>query len=253
MHSKLENFPSVNYTSLYESVDRRDFMEGQMKYFGIKRVNRYLTEKFINLHDIEITGHYIDTILHLGTIVSQLNLMRNWYNSCNEPYAIFCEDDISFESIHYWNFTWNEFIENLPSDWGCVQLMRIVSPWPEDAEQQLQIDLRPGRWWGSHSLMRREYVKGLLEKTCVGINKYHLEVWQDNIVLQPIIENVLFLMDVGNVYNIPFLIEDARFNTTFDSKSSDSHQCQVRSHRAILNQWKTKGSILNIKDIMTIR
>jgi hypothetical protein len=147
MHLKLENFPSVNYISLYESTDRRDFMECQMKYFGIKRVNRYLTERFINLHDIEITGYYTDTVLHLGTIVSQLNLMRNWYNSCNDPYAIFCEDDISFESINYWNFTWNEFVENLPNDWGCVQLMRIVSPWHDNAEQELQIDLRSGRWW----------------------------------------------------------------------------------------------------------
>ena len=252
MNQKLENFPSVNYTSLYESVDRRDFMEGQMKYFGIKRVNRYLTEKFINLRDIEITGYYIDEILHLGTIVSHLNLMRNWYNSCNEPYAIFCEDDISFESIHYWNFTWNEFIENLPSDWGCVQLMRMVSPWSDDANQQLQINLREGRWWGSHSLMKREFVKGLLEKTCMGFNKYRLEVWQNNMVLQPIIENVLFLMDVGKVYNIPFLIENARFNTTLDVKSSDSQQCQIWSHQAILNEWKTKGPALNIKDIMRI-
>jgi hypothetical protein len=253
MNSKLENFPSVNYTSLYESIDRRDFMESQMKYFGIKRVNSYLTERFINLYDIEITGYHIDQITHLGAIVSQLNLMRNWYNSCNEPYSIFCEDDISFESIHYWNFTWNEFIENLPKDWGCVQLMRMVSPWSEDAEQQLQIDLRPGRWWGSHSLMRREYVKRLLEKTCVGINKYHLEVWQNNTSLLPIIENVLFLMDVGKVYNIPFLIEDDRFNTTFNGKLFDAHRDQNNSHQKILNQWKTKGSILDIKDIMTIR
>jgi len=249
---KLQNFPSVNYTSLYESVARREYMQRQLKALGIKRSNVYMTERFSQLTDIKISGPYIDQYSsQLGTIVSHLNLMRNWYNSCNEPYAIFCEDDISFESVDYWNFTWDEFIEHLPKDWECVQLMRLISPWYEDSDQFVKIDLREGRWWGSHSLMSRGYVRKLLEKTCVGVSNYHLEIWEREHAIIPIIENLLF-MGVGKVYNIPLLIEDSNFNTTFENKNSGADSDQVRSHQGILNEWKTNGKLLNIKDIMSL-
>lgn len=249
---KLNNFPSVNYTSLYESVDRRVFMEGQMRYLGVKRSNVYLTERYVNLPDIKVTGLYIHQIPHqLGAIVSQLNLMRNWYNSCNEPYAIFCEDDISFESVNYWTFTWNEFMEHLPPDWECIQLMRMISPWYEGSESEIRIDLRPRRYWGSHSLMRREYVKKLLDKYCVGVNEYHIEVWEGEVGIAPIIENVLFL-GIGRVYNVPLLVEDLRFNTTFQTKKQNADDDQIRCHLGIMNEWRTKGHTLSIKEIMQV-
>ena len=249
---KLTNFPSVNYTSLYESVARRTFMEGQLRYLGVDRSNAYLTERFANLPDLKVTGLYIHQVPNqLGTIVSQINLMRNWYNSCNEPYAIFCEDDISFETVHYWNFTWDEFMANLPEDWECVQLMRMISPWNEHSPSEIKIDLRPGRWWGSHSLMRRAYVKKLLDKYCVGISEYNLEVWIGEQGIAPIIENLLF-MGIGKVYNIPLLIEDQRFNTTFSEKNVDADDDQVRSHKGILNEWKTKGHTLDIREITKV-
>ena len=249
---KVKNFPSVNYISLYESVDRQQYMEHQLNSIGIKRSNSYITERFDNLSDIEITGPFIHEITgQLGTIIAHLNLMRSWYNSCNEPYAIFCEDDISFESINYWNFTWNEFMENLPADWECVQLMRMVSPWNDYSDQILKIDLREGRWWGSHSLMRRSYVKQILEKTCIGINKYHFELWDGNVPLTPLIENLLFL-GVGKVYNIPLLVEDPRFNSTFENKHVESNNNQERSHRKVLNEWINTGHLLSINDIMSL-
>lgn len=249
---KLQNFPSVNYISLYESVDRQQYMENQLNALGIKRSNAYISERFDKLSDIKITGPCIHEVTaQFGTIIAHLNIMRNWYNSCNEPYAIFCEDDVSFESVNYWNFTWNEFMENLPSDWECVQLMRLVSPWHNDSEQYLKINLREGRWWGAHSLMRREYVKKILEKTCIGINEYHFEIWDNDILITPIIENLLF-MGVGKVYNIPLLIENLRFNTTFGNRLSDSAKNQERSHRTVLNKWNNTGNLLNIKDIMSL-
>jgi len=249
---KLLNFPSVNYTSLRESVNRRDYMQGQLKYLGIEKSSVYITDRFTELTDIKITGPLIHQISsQFGVTVSHLNLMRNWYNSCNEPYAVFCEDDISFESVNYWNFTWNDFMENLPKDWECVQLMRMVSPWYNDSHQLMKIDLRKGRWWGSNSLMSREYVRRLLEKTCKGFNEYHLEVWAGDHAIIPIIENLLFI-GIGNVYNIPLLIEDFKFGTIYKNKSAMADDDQMRSHIGILNEWKTKGHTLDIKDIMRL-
>lgn len=248
---KLQNFPSVNYISLYESVDRQQYMENQLNALGVKRTNAYISERFDKLSDIKITGPFVHEVTaQFGTIIAHLNIMRNWYNSCNEPYAIFCEDDVSFESVNYWNFTWNEFMKNLPNDWECVQLMRLISPWDDNAEQFVKIDLREGRWWGAHSLMRREYVKKILEKTCIGFDEYHCEIWEGDVPITPIVENLLFI-GVGKVYNIPLLIENLRFNTTFENRDYESVSNQERSHRSILNEWNNRGRLLTIKDIMS--
>jgi len=47
IEEKIKNFPSVNYTSLYESVDRRKFMQDQFDQYGITKTNVYLTNDLI--------------------------------------------------------------------------------------------------------------------------------------------------------------------------------------------------------------
>jgi len=241
---KTENFPSINCTSLRESADRRAFIEAQCLVYGINRANFYITDRFVDIDtNLEISGNYAYSVIpQAGTIISHINLLRNWYNSCNEPYAIFCEDDISLESIAYWNFTWTEFMDNLPADWECVHLMRIVSPFDGDTVR-LKVEPRCWWWWGAHGLMRRSYVKKILDHVCLSSNSYKLEMGD----LQPIIENMLFSGYLGTVYNFPMLVEHEKFNTTYPGKGNSlDHE---ESHKYVLNLWRTQGLTLSINDI----
>jgi hypothetical protein len=172
--------------------------------------------------------------------------MRNWYNSTNEEYAIFCEDDASFESIDYWSFTWNEFMQYLPKDWECIQLVRMISPFSPNSIDLSTINLRAGRWWGTHSLMRRSYVEKLLKKTCIGFNEYNLYVDE---IHTPWIENLLYL-NVGVLYNIPMIVESANFGTVYHAKETQANLSQQLSHQDILGVWRTQGPRLSIQQIM---
>jgi len=243
--NKLENFPSINCTSLRESTDRREFIESQSNLYNIKRTNFYITDRFDDIKDnVIISGIYSDSVWkQYGTIIAHLNLLRNWYNSCNEEYAVFCEDDISFESVNYWNFTWNEFIDNLPENWECVQLSRMESPFVGDSIR-LKVEQRSWHWWGAHSLMRRSYVKKILEKFCISYNEYRLEI-ED---LQPIIENILFYN--GVVYNFPMVVEHEKFDSTYiKDRDQGIVNSQRASHNCVLNLWRTQGINLSIQDI----
>lgn len=252
---KLTNFPSVNYTSLHESVARRKFMKDQFEYFGITKTSTYQTERYTEISkNVKFTGTGIKheyVILQLGTILSHLNLLRNWYVSTNEDYAIFCEDDISFESIRYWNFTWDEFIQNLPKNWECIQLTKVLSPYSPTSVSELQLKIQKGRWWGSHSLMKRSYVKKILDKTCIGYNEYRLDVIKGDIDYAPIIENLLFV-GLGEVYNFPMLIEANNLSTTFLYKPANSDESQVLSYQYILKEWQTCGKDLDIKSALSV-
>ena len=59
----------------------------------------------------------------IGCAVSHLKAIKKWYDETDESYAFFCEDDLSLETVEYWNFTWEEFVESIPEDADCVQLL----------------------------------------------------------------------------------------------------------------------------------
>jgi GR25 family glycosyltransferase involved in LPS biosynthesis len=260
---KLKNFPSVNYTSLYESTDRRKYMQGQFDHYGITKTNVYLTERFNKISSmINVTGSgslMKEVVIQMGTIISHLNLLRNWYVSTDEEYAIFCEDDVSFESIDHWNFTWDDFVQHLPADWNGVQLTKVQMPYcnPE-GESNLKIKLTRGRWWGAYSLFRRSYVKILLDRTCQGYNSYNLDsIDIYGVPYGPIIENLLYLQTAG-VYNFPMLVENANFGTTFENKvvitegADLANDSQYWSHRLVAEQWRLNGATLDFKDAMIV-
>ena len=260
---KLKNFPSVNYTSLYESTDRRKFMQDQFDHYGITKTNVYLTERFEKISNyVQVTGTGLvapEVHTQMGTIISHLNLLRNWYVSTNEEYAIFCEDDVSFESIDHWNFTWDDFVQHLPEGWNGVQLTKVQMPYCNPAgESNLQIKLTRGRWWGAYSLLRRSYVKILLDRTCQGYNSYNLDfidIYGDQ--YRPIIENLLYLQAPG-IYNFPMLVEHDKLGTTFENKvvitegAELANDSQYWSHRLVAEQWRLNGATLDFKDAMIV-
>ena len=260
---KLRNFPSVNYTSLYESVDRRAYMQNQFDHYGITKTNVYLTDRFDKISsmvNVTGTGRFMkEVVIQMGTVISHLNLLRNWYVSTDEEYAIFCEDDVSFESIDHWNFTWDDFVQHIPADWNGVQLTKVQMPYCNPTgEPNLAIKITRGRWWGAYSLFRRNYVKILLDRTCHGYNTYNLDlidIYGDQ--YGPIIENLLYLQS-GSIYNFPMLVENSNLGTTFENKNLISqgynlaNDSQYWSHRLVAEQWRTKGATLNLKDAMTL-
>jgi len=210
--------------------------------------------------DITGSGRFMkEVVVQMGTIISHLNLLRNWYVSTNEEYAIFCEDDVSFQSIDHWNFTWDEFVQHLPADWNGVQLTKVQMPYCNPAgEPNLAIKLTRGRWWGAYSLFRRSYVKLLLDRTCHGYNTYNLDlidIYGDQ--YGPIIENLLYLQAPG-IYNFPMLVEHDKLGTTFENKvvitegAEVANDAQYWSHRVVSQQWRLNGPTLDFKDAMIV-
>ena len=126
MQNKLDGFPIVNYISLKECVERRESLESNFIKNGVSTFNALISDRFSKCSDI-VTGNNLGNMTEgeIGCSVSHIKAIKYWHDNTTEPYGFFCEDDLSLETIEFWEFTWKEFIDQLPNDWDCVQLLCI--------------------------------------------------------------------------------------------------------------------------------
>lgn len=239
---KLNNFPPVNYVSLEESEGRRTSLRSKFKSFGVDNIVGHLFRKFESYPD-NVTGPFVFecSIPNLGAATSHLKAIRRWYEETNEPYAFFCEDDISLETVKYWSFTWEEFFQKLPDDWEAVQLAVIR----HDGSMNVDFTERDVEDWSACAyIIKREHAKKLIEERFRGPD-FYFDMGGTNLI--PAIEQVLF-SHVGKVYSFPLFVEDTQIPSTY-SKSNDQRSYHENSKNAVLNWWIYRGNKLKLEDI----
>jgi hypothetical protein len=258
---KLKNFPSVNYISLYDNHERREFMENQFKKYGMKGVV-HLNHPYSKLKEyVKVIPEHSEEWIkagQLGITISHLMMIRTWLETTDEPYAIFTEDDISFKSLEYWNFTWDDFMSHLPKDWECVQLIRMESPFGLECFDRMRLDLREslsfnGRWWGASWMMTRKYAENI-------VNQHYPEPGVFNLwhyVVMPISENILFFHRGYPVYNFPLLFENWQelktTNSSVSEQEEDDKSGRDLSQQITKHLWVSMGSTLNLKEAMELK
>jgi GR25 family glycosyltransferase involved in LPS biosynthesis len=245
--NKLENFPSVYYVSLEECKDRQQNIESQFAEYGITPIP-IISKRFAESDD-EITGKFLDQLNEgtAGCVISHLKAIRKWYEETDEDYAFFCEDDLSLETVQYWDFTWEEFIETIPEGTCCVQLLVIRKDYDT-------FDLRPRYWddWaGTAYIITRDYAKILVDQYCLGEKRFNLELPDNRSLLTPLLENVLFETLENVCYTIPLFVEDIGFGTTFspeDDKEVNGNQKNghTEAYKTVLNYWKNKMKLFTV-------
>jgi len=233
MSLKFNQSSRINYINLKESKDRFLFMENQFKEYNITNYKRFSTERFEEYRElVKITGPYIESVNHHGTNITFLRCIKNWLDETSEEYGIFLEDDTSFITSHYWNFTWNEFLYSLPKDWEVVQLIRINSI-NANKIPELNIRARDSYDWGASCMMKRTYAEKLLKSYMVNHNEFLFDIKGTD--LMPIVENLLFTS--GVCLNVPLFIETC-LPSTYNRGYDPIHEY---SRLKIKELWEKQG------------
>jgi hypothetical protein len=239
VENKLNGFSSVYYVSLEECGNRRRSLEFEFDKYDIKP-KAIISKRFSECNDI-ITGKYVYQLNDgtKGCCVSHLKAIKEWYENTNENYGFFCEDDLSLETIEYWNFTWQQFIESIPDDAECVQLLTIRNEFDT-------FEIRERYWddWGATAyIMTRDYATKIIN-TYIKDDSYHLEIPNQDVM--PLIENILFA-SIGKTYTYPIFVENIDFKSTFVGNDDDVSNGQKTNHKKsrdiVLNYWKNKNIV----------
>lgn len=261
IENKLEGFPSVNYISIEETEDRRLLLHKKFEEYGISNYTPRIYKRYNDEeHNIKSDLLHRLSVGSRGPVTSHLKAIKEWYNTTNEPYTIICEDDLGFQTIKYWNFTWKEFFNSLPEDWECVQLCLL-----RESFYNFNVGFRNRCWcdWsGCIYLISREHAKKIIDNyypnygsgdvftlNYVGNDQFSREEWAKI----PVIETIIYT-DFGGIYSVPLFVEDIEncgssyFNAMgIRTGETDIHHYQSFSNA--LNWWETEGQFKTVSEL----
>ena len=253
MTNKLDNFPSVCVITIPENSHRILHLKNDFAKYGLDP-KCFVFKKYKD-GDYDVRGTELFSSGHIGMITSFFQTLKSWYDSTSEEYAIFCDDDLSLESVSYWNFTWSDFISKLPENWNCIQLGVLKeNAYYNDYDLSLK-----GRFlwdWGNTALIKREHAKKLLDAYYYDsffdfLHKgYDIEYLIElGLVEFPNIpkatETVIFTsFETRGVYSVPLFLEN--YNLFGTSMHSNDYMIDPQStnglcYAYLLNWWKNGG------------
>jgi GR25 family glycosyltransferase involved in LPS biosynthesis len=126
--NKLEGFSPVYVINLKSRTDRFNYIVNELKsnnvsdYEIIEAIDGASTDFNKIVHDRE-SLKISDS--ELGATLSHLKAIKHWLDTSVSDYAIIMEDDLSFETIKYWNFNFKDFVKSVEKKYNMLQLCII--------------------------------------------------------------------------------------------------------------------------------
>lgn len=247
---KLNGLNLVNCISLESSKDRQEKTINEFNKFevNVKVIQAYDGRVIDYQKNSIVEGLYLHQMDSgaIATVLSHLKAIKDWYNTTNEDYGVFCEDDMLISNSNNWLFNWNDVINNLPKDWKAIQLSVIK----DIKESDMKLNIRKwDNWACGIYILSRTYAKKIIDKyypndTFILIN--------DNLI--PLVENIIYGPENKDIYTLPLFTEDTSFKSTFYPKFSDTEykNNQKLSADFIKKWWEQTGKLTTIKDLCKI-
>ena len=155
IHHKLSTFPKLFVATISPSVNRQKKMAKKFADCGLQNYQFVFGTIAIDQSEKTLQNAALDT--HLEAI-------RHFLAESDLNWAIICEDDLNFDLVKYWPFTWEEKFEQVKGlGIEIMQLVIIVS-----REEEFESKLHPRKKWvdwssGAYLLSRAGALK-ILEK-----------------------------------------------------------------------------------------
>jgi len=250
--NKFKNFPPVYYISLEDSYERQKSMNLQLNLLGI--INKTMIAAYdgrnVDYKDNELVEglhfNHMDSG-QIAVVMTHLKAIKDWYYNTNTDCAVFLEDDVTFETSQYWNFTWDDVMTSFPKNWKVIQLALIK----EDSLKETDMKFHSRNWWNWSAgayLITREYAKVLIDNFC-DEDRYKLKINKD-LRLIPLVENVIYIAAGTDAYTLPLFTEDtSHLSTFYQYFIEDKHKGgQIQSSQFILEWWKTNGKTFKLQE-----
>ncbi len=233
--SKLAGFPTVYYINLDDQTDRREYMEGQFKYWGIDNYTRISAHDGRGDNDLGdvLKGKYPELMTsgEVGCVTSHLKAMKHWLENTDdsEQALIMMEDDCDLGTVSYWGFNWRDLIRELPYHWDVIQLA-VINP----SEMHVRLHLRFVNDFSTACYMvRRSHAEKLVRMHCRG-DFYKLD---QNVKPRAVADDLIY--NSGVTFSVPLFL----YKIELGSSIHDIHinVFHKSSHDGMWEFWKKQS------------
>lgn len=258
LENKLKGLPMIYYVNLDHRTDRREWMETQFNHWGIKnyhrvRASKYAVSKYDDWKDLIVENKILECISLMSTALNNIETIVNWYDSYSSETCIMMEDDLSLQTIKYWNFDWTYFRNNLPENWECVQLY-FCSTYHEDGlSVPMFLHKRCDSGSAAAYLINRSYAKKVKDlmyrdgryKLTFSDNSFHKR-YSDTHIIQD-----ANLFDIGMTYSVPLF--SLNINLGGDNQQNDNKMfpMDIICSRLIEDWWKNHHHKFSLEEFFT--
>lgn len=266
IEEKLKNLPRIYVNSIEKNENRREVIRSHFYNLGIHNYSFFITTPEQDRKRV-VTGDKIENVdprIHLVT-AAYLEAIKHWYETTDEDYALFFEDDVFLETAWYWNFTWDEFIAHLPPKWEIIHLGTIFMMHPLWDYHELDNNVRKSTYYDSNqmSLIRRSHAKTLIDRHIKGENLYYFappfiadkpdaDPYGETLLYMSTEESYRFLLFTENPYygiNSSFRNDYPLF---FGSETFPVSMISSMFTNKVIEWWQKIGSQKSISELMVL-
>lgn len=238
---KLKGIGPLLWINLDTEKNRQEHMNGLLDFYEIEntRISAVDARGDNDVSDL-LVGRFPELVTQgeLGCTMSHLKAIKHFYYETNLDYIIICEDDIVFDTVPYWPFTWSGFMSQLPYDWDVIQCA-ITST------KNLRANLHPrliNDFCAAFYMITRHHAEKIIKLHCRG-DKYRLD---QNLKPRAVSEEIIY--NTGRTYSMPLFT----YRYDFDSGIHQDHieVFHKQNVEGVLNFWKNRPPEMDTKQLL---
>ena len=238
---KLKGMGPILWINLDTETNRHEHINGLFDFYEIPntRISAIDARGNNDVSDLLI-GRYPELVTQgeLGCTMSHLKAIKHFYFNTQLDSIIICEDDIVFDTVQYWPFTWNGFMSYVPYDWDVLQCA-ITST------KNLRANLHPrliNDFCAAFYVITRHHAAKIIKHHTRG-DKYRLD---QNLKPRATSEEIIY--NTGRTYSIPL------FTYRYDFESG-IHQDHVEifhknNVEGVMNFWKNREPQMGTEQLL---
>jgi hypothetical protein len=229
--NKLGGFGPVYVINLLRRTDRREHMKKLFKDYEVTDytfIDAFDAQENIHqyIYDSERSNPRAAKRTETAACMSHLKAIKHWLDTSDTEYAIFAEDDLSMDTVQFWPWTWQEFMDAIYFDYDVLQLcLTQFGQKNVKMHKRFKTDYSAGLY-----ILKRSHAQLIIKKMIVD-EKYNVNINRDEVI----VDHSIIMGNTDKSYACGLFTYD--INTPSDINPS-AHKLHTKSRESILQYWK---------------
>ena len=181
--NKLNAFGPVYVINLPRRTDRREHMERLFKDYDITNytfIEAFDAQENIHQHiyNAERSNDKAAKRAETAACMSHLKAIRYWLDTSDSEYAIFAEDDLSMDTVQYWPWTWQEFLNAIHFNYDVLQLcLTQFGQKNVKMHKRFRTDYSAGLY-----ILKRSHAEAIIKRMIID-DKYNVNIDRHDVIV----------------------------------------------------------------------